>query len=317
MATATRVGRTRQAKGMNVAGALDMTRTKGGNTYTYYQCGVIDQARDSKVGIRIIKRGKPFLTTARRVHRQSLTDTFGDPHDNAGQGKYIKASAIEGKVVTGAQNVNPYLATEGSYAASITALQSRISPRGAIGKLVADLHKNRADGEHLVWRGRVNSETGALLVSDWLTAAELYEIACEIAPSLPKRLRAQKSQVEGVEEHLTPLAKFEQNLNVMRRGRSDYSMATGETDEACGGATPYAMPLEQCGFAIDMAYLTTAVDDNGEESGQYHYRLAIGRSVPWTLDYRSWRGMSPDQPIAYRDETVRQRALKFAKKTRK
>lgn len=307
MGTATKtVERTRQARGMRADGALDMTRGKGENTHTYYQPGIVEQARTEKVGIRIIKNGRTLLTAPRMVHREDLTAVYSEPHDEAGSGKYINISAIDGDTVTGVQNVNPYLAEDGSYATLVQALQS-FCQKSAMAELTGTIRKSRLDGQHIEWKGKASTDE-AILVGQWVTAEQLWERALLINPQLKTMLRQNQSQVKGVKAHLGVFEKFTQNLDVIRRARNVFHVASGEVDKDRGGATPYAMPLEQCGFAIDKFYLTTGFDADGNETGEYFYRLAIGRGTPWTLTFREWRGLDAGTPYAYLNEKVMARA---------
>lgn len=318
MATATkeRITRTRQARGMKSDGAVDMTRGKGENAYTFYQPGIIERARNNDAGIRIIKNGKVMLTNPRMVHRPDLTAVFNDMHENAGEGKYIAHDAISGDrndVVTGAQHINPYLAEEGSYATIILALQSFCSKR-ELSKLTGKIHKTRLDGHHIVWNGKTNND-GAIVLGQWVTAQQLWDRALEITKTLKKRLKENESQVKGVREHLGAFEKFCQNLDVIRRARAIFNVSTGEVDNTRGGATPYAMPMEQCGIAIDKYFLTNGFDSEGNEVGEYFYRLAIGRGTPWTLRKRDWRGLDAGTPYAYLSDKLANQAKRAAKQT--
>lgn len=306
-ATATKtVERTRQARGMQAAGALDMTRGKGEKSHTYYQPGVVEQALTEKVGIRIIRNGRRVLTAARRVHRDDLTATYNEAHEEAGSGKYINVKAIDGDTVTGVNNVNPYLADEGSYATTVQALQS-FCPKSALSEMTGTIRKSRLDGQHIEWKGKASNDD-AILLGEWMTAEQLWERALLINPQLKTMLKQNQSQVKGVKTHLSPFEKFVQNLDVIRRARNIFNVATGEVDRIRGGATPYAMPMEQCGFAIDKFFLTTGFDADGIETGEYFYRLAIGRGTPWTLTNRQWRGLDAGTPYAYLNEKLAARA---------
>ncbi len=326
MATAVmtaKVKRTKQAKGMKETGALNMFRTWRGQVYTYYQPGVVDDANAEQVGIRIAKRNKhgemvPTLTAPRRVHRTNLAAVFGDTHEMAGDGKYIDRNALSAdeKVVTGSCNVSPFLDSDGSYAVTIQAMQLlnqngrgiKFNPDSPVSTIKGDLRQSIVNGHNIDWRGK-RDKNGAVITSPWATPEQLWEIALKINPDLEAQLKKQRSNVQGVKEHKTPFEKFIQNLDVMRRAREVFCIATGETDNG-GGATPCAMPLEQCGFAIDKAYLTTSLDDSGEEVGEYFYRLAIGRSTPWVLGYREWRGLDTGSDFAYRDDSIRQKSIR-------
>lgn len=299
-------GRTR----LTGKGALDMVRGKGSGRTTFYNCGIIERARENGVAIRILQGGKETLAQPRMVHRPDLTGTFGATHERAGQGKYIEGDAIsmrgDRKIVTGAQNVNPYLVDE-CYRTIVEAFH-RSAGRSALGELTAVVETSQADGEHLEWQGK-RSVDDALVVSPWLTREQLWSLAQKVNDELVAVLRSSKSQRRGVKEHLNTKAKFFQNLDVLRRSRRTFHVATGEIEQG-GGATPYSMPLEQCGFAIDMYFLTTGFDEAGNEVGEYFYRMAYGRSTPWSLYKREWAGLDVSSQIAYLNETIRQRAMK-------
>lgn len=304
--------RSRQLSGTKLAGTpLPMVR---GNE-TYYDVSVIERARKDGVAIKIIrttKSGKTrlVLTKPRKVHR-NLLDTFGALHENAGKGKYIPKSAVspDGKVVSGMQNVCPYLAEEGSYFTIIQAFMKEIGT-AALRGLKADIKRNQADGIHLAVRG-AKSKDGAVLLSPWLTAEQLWEIAQKLNRKLSRRLGSVKSHVKGVRKHLPSKEKFMQNMDVLRRARQEYNAASGTTRYA-GGATPYSMPMEQCNMALDHYFLTTGVED-GVEVGEYFYRLAIGRSIPWVLPYGDWLGLDTNSQFAYLDNKVLERARKLSR----
>lgn len=310
MSATKNVKRSKQARGMNASGALPMTRGSGPNSYTYYDPSVIENALEKDVGIRVIVNGKSVLTRPRRVHRNDLTAIFGEPHEDAGNGKYIQTKAVSGSIVTGANNVNPYLATDGSYATTITALQS-FMPKSALSSIKGDIKVSRG-WQHIVWRGR-KSQDDAVLVGEWVSGKKLWERALKLNPGLKTQLRDQKSQVS--KDHLGTFEKFLQNIDVMRRARAGFNVATGTTDETRGGATPYAMPLEQCGFAIDKFFLTTGFDSDGNEVGEYFYRLAVGRDTPWSFTWQMWNGSNPGTKHAYLTDALRQRAIKQMKKS--
>lgn len=292
--------------------ALDMTKGTGDNACTRYNPSVIDEALENKLPIAVAgsdKDGNPkrVLRNARRVHRKSLKSCYGETHKQAGKGKFIDVSALDGDKVTGANHVCPYLGT-GSYATSIRALMS-FAPKGALALLVGMIKKSRAVGEHIEWKGRRN-EFDAVLVTPLVNGSDLWARAKKINPKLPGMLAAKKSGVKDVKEHLGVEDKFIQNIGVQRRARAVFNLATGETDETRGGATPCAAPLEQVGFAIDSIFMTVGFDKDGNEVGEFFYRLAIGRSIPWTLGEREWKGLEPGKKFAYKTEALRQRALK-------
>lgn len=308
--------RTKQGAGLKETDALSMIKGKGDNAHTFYSCGVVDAAIEQGVGIRVAKRNSAgdvmeTLTKPRRVHRD-LLGTFNSPHERAGEGKYVASEAIDDKTITGGQSVCPYLDSDGSYATSIRTFMSRMD-KAELAALKATIQHNRVDGTHLKWHGRRSGQTDAVLVSDWLTPAQLWDVARKLTPSLQRQLREQKSQVSGVEEHLDAFSKFCQNLDVMRRARRVFEIATGEINEESGGVTPYAMPLEQCQFAIDRFFLTNHVIEDGTETGDYYYRLAIGRSTPHVLYKRHWVGLDTRCKFAYLTEEIREQAIAAAK----
>ena len=288
------------------AQALDFTRGQGDQRRTYYKCGVLETARKEGRALRIIgKDGNFKLTTPdRMVHREQLDDQYGESHALNGHGKYITNDAIQTKhgkkVVVGAQNVNPYLAEERSYHTLVQAFH--YFAKGSIENMVANFAKDRINGQHLIWQGKPTIDD-AVAVSKWVTEDDLWTIACKLNPLLVSVLRKSKSQIADCRKHENARTKFHNNLGVIRRARQSFRVATGEIMTR-GGETPYGVPLEQCGFAIDMFYLTTGEID-GEEIGSYHYRMAYGRSIPWTLYQRDWIGMSQDNKIAYLNEDVR------------
>lgn len=312
MATATKTARTRQARGMKAEGALDMTRGNGDNRHTYYQPGVVDEALETGVGIIVMDQGVETLTRARRVHRCDLDAVFNEAHERADEGKYINMGALsdDGKTVTGVTNVNPFLASEGNYATTIEALLSFI-PKAQLNALTGELKRTRLNGQHIVWNGKATVDD-AILVGKWVNGNDLFARAVEINPDIRRLLRSNKSNVQDVREHLGVMAKFLQNIDVLRRARSVFSIATGETNSHRGGATPCAMPLEQCGFAIDKFYLTTGVDANGVETGEYFYRIAIGRGTPWSLRKNEWSGLDVGTEFAYLNDKVLKQSVTAA-----
>lgn len=298
----------RQRSQRRISAHLSMIQGRGGNRATVYNCAIIERARAAREKVRILQGGKEVSAPARMVHRHQITATYGAGHGLAEQGKYIDQSAISGsgenRIVTGAQHVNPYLVEDGSYHAIVAAFH-KLAGR-SLNNLVAKIVTTREDGEHLEWNGRRVSDD-ALVVTDWVTMEELWNTAQEVNSSLVSGLRRSKSQRDDVNEHLSAKEKFAQNVHVLRRSRRTFRVATGET-ELGGGATPYSMPLEQCGFAIDMYYMTTGFDNDGNEVGEFFFRMAYGRSTPWSLYKRDWAGLGPESTIAYRNERLRQRA---------
>jgi len=243
----------------------------------------------------------------RMVHRPQLDSKFGDTHVQAGKGKYISNRAITGsgqnKVVTGAQHVNPFLAEDGSYHTILQCFHHLAKQPAA--KLTAHFARDRITGQHLLWQGnRIVDE--AIAVSPWITEDKLWKLANRLNPGLQALLRTSKAAIrKGVRKHQASRGKFEDNLRVLRRARRTFRIATGEIEYG-GGVTPYGIPLEQCGFAIDMFFLTTGYDTYTEqEVGEYHFRLAYGRSNPWVLYYRDWQGMGTQDRVAFLDNKVR------------
>lgn len=290
-------------------GALKMYVGGDTNPRTRYNCGVIEAARSS--GVMVIRKPGKF-GEPRMLHRPDLLCRFGQTHDRKDEGKYVKCEAVKegGRVVVGAQNVNPYLAADGSYHMIVEAFHE--SARG-LNRLTADVRQTREDGTHLVWRGPRN-DADAVVATPWMTDKELYDIAVRLNRTLAARLRESKSPRPGVTARLDSFEKFRLNLDVMRRARRVKNLASGEEEEV-GGATPYAMPLEQCGFSIDCAYMTKSIDANGDEVGEYYFRMAYGRSVPQSLTFEGWRGLGTDDKVAYVSEEVRQLARSAANAT--
>lgn len=290
--------------------ALDLTRSHGNKRVTFYKCGVVEDARRDERPLRVVDRNGVvrLIPPSRMVHREQLDDTYGETHELAGEGKYIAKDAISQKgFVVGAHNVNPYLAEEGSYHSIIACFH--LLAKGRIETMRAEFATDRANGHHLVWQGDRKIDD-ACAVSDWVTEDELWNLARKLNPELSSLLAKSKSQIKtGVRQHKSARQKFGDNLNVLRRSRKTFLVATGET-EYRGGGTPYGVPLEQCGFAIDMFFLTTGIDGKtGEEIGDYHFRLAYGRSTPWVIYKHDWRGMTTKDRIAYLNEKVRKLCL--------
>ena len=296
------VTRTKQAKGLARSDALDMFRHQRGKRYTYYSCGVIDDAMANNVGINVIDEytGKVVLTRTRMVHRRDLLATFGRLHDRAGEGKYVEQSALshtgQQTLVKGANNVNPFILEKGSNHTIAQAFHS-LTGISKLRQLVGEIRVSRLDGQHVHWLGDRNP-ADAVLVSPWVTKQVLWEKARDINPKLVAALKGKVSRVKNVSAHLGAFDKFCQNLDVLRRFRLVLHVNSGRKDLS-GGATPCGMPLEQCQFAIDMFYLTTGVDRQGEEVGDYFFRMAYGRSYAQVLHYNDWVGLDVNSPFAY------------------
>ena len=310
---------TKQAAGLSSVGALTMFRGTGDSAYTYYVCSIVEKARRLGVGLWIVKRDKEtgkmekVLTKVRMVHRESLLGTFGDTHKQAGEGKYVRMGALSGKTIAGVRNVNPYLAggKEGCDFTTIQALQHSIPNPSQARGLKSKCSENDEDGTHMHWLGKRNP-SDAVLTSSWLSEEELWGLACKINPGLAASLRSTKSGQEKVTKHLNPREKFKTNLNVLRRSRKSFQVITGTTIFG-GGATPYSLPLEQCEFAIDKFFLTDGFDKEGNETGDYYYRLAVGRSTPHVLYKRNWKGLGTESRFAYKTDAIWQTAKRREK----
>ena len=291
------------------AKALRMIRGKGENAVTQYSCGVVEQAKTDGVKILVVRRDrktgrkKEVAVDPRQVHREDLLAVYGDTHELAGQGKFIALEAFpkgdETRVV-GAQHVNPYLRDEGAYATIIETLKDNIGAV-ALSRLRGSISRGRNPGTHILWDGRRNRD-GFLACSGWFTKEEIWEMARAWNPDLLKILRKSRSGRKGA-SHKSAKDKFFGNLDVLRRATCVVHVVDGER-EFCGGATPYSKPLEQCGFALDKRFLTYGVKD-GEEVGQYYYRLVIGRPEPHVLPRASWQYEGASSPVAFKDDMAR------------
>lgn len=288
--------------------ALRMIRGSGESAVTHYSCGVVDEAKKNGVNILVVKRGartgkKEVQRKPRRVHRDPL-DVFGETHELAGQGKYIALEAFprgDKSQVVGAQHVNPYLRDDGAYPTIVEVFKRNIG-NATLSKLRAKVTRSRHAGTHLLWQGR-RSGDGAVAVSDWFTEEQVWERAQKLNPELVRMLRKSKSGRKGA-KHRSAKEKFFHDLDVLRRATCVVDVTTGEL-EYRGGATPYSKPLEQCGFAIDKRFLTTGVDANGDETGQYFYRLVIGRPEPHVLPRVSWQYEGLASTVAFLDAKAR------------
>lgn len=295
--------------------ALRMIRGKGENAVTHYSCGVVEQAREDGVQILIIRRDrhgkkKEFAVAPRQVHREDPLAVYGDTHDLAGQGKFIALAAFpkgDKTRVVGAQHVNPYLRDEGAYATIIETLKNDIGV-AVLSRLRGSVHSGRNPGTHILWSGRRNKDD-CLACSDWFTREELWSMARKHNCDLLRILRKSKSGRKGV-SHKSAQEKFVGNLDVLRRATCVVSVTDGER-QYCGGATPYSKPLEQVGFAIDKQFLTYGVDKDGNEIGQYYFRLVIGRSEPHVLPRANWRYEEIGSLVTFKDDSTR-RAIRKA-----
>ncbi len=300
--------------------ALRMTRGSGDRTVTHYNAGVVEEAKENGVNILIAKldrkTGKVTIVpkVPRMVHRPDFCGTFGETHEQAGEGKYINLDAYpkgdpESRIVHGAQHVNPYLRTDGCYATIVKVFHDSIG-KSTLAKQKADVAFSRSRSDHLLWEGKRGAD-GFLATSAWLTDEEIWELACKINPDLLKTLRRSKSGRTDVVEHKSPQEKFVTDLDVMRRSTRKVDAATGDV-EYTGGATPYAFTLEQSGFAIDQRFLTYGVDAGGLELAQNYYRMVIGRPEPHPLPKTSWSYLGSDSPIAYLNDKIQKLAKQEA-----
>jgi len=294
--------------------ALRMIRGKGEDAVTHYSCGVVEQANADGVKILIIRKDRKtgkkeeVEADARKVHRD-LRATYGDTHEFAGQGKFVALEAFQKgdkTRIVGAQHVNPYLKDEGAYATAVETLKANIGVK-VLSRLKGRLAHGRNPGSHILWEGRRNQD-GFIVGSEWFTKEEILEMACKLNADLMKTLRKSKSGRKGA-DHKLPKDKFFGNLDVLRRATSVVHVVDG-TREYCGGATPYSKPLEQCGFAIDKRFLTYGVGKDGEELGQYYYRLVIGRSEPHVLLRTSWKYEDNTSAVAFKNVAAKRAVRK-------
>lgn len=290
--------------------ALRMIRGKGEDAVTHYSCGVVEQAKVDGVNILVVRRDRKtgqkraVATSPRQVHREDLLAVYGDTHELAGQGKFVSLEAFPkgDKIrVVGAQHVNPYLRDEGAYATIIEVLKDNIGTE-ILSRLRGSIAHGRTPGPHILWEGRRNKDD-FLTCSEWFTKEELWDGARDFNEDLLKILRKSKSGRKGV-DHKPAKEKFFGNLDVLRRATCVIHATDGER-EFCGGATPYSKPLEQCGFAIDKRFLTYGVDEDGNEVGQYYYRLVIGRPEPHILPRTRWQYEGPTSAVAFKDDKAR------------
>lgn len=286
-------------------GALKMFKGSGSRAVTHYNCGVVDDARRAGVNLWIMRNGKKVIAPPKRVHRD-ITGVYGEHHGRADEGKYI---SVEGytdqsyKVVKGAQWVNPFLAESARCNHTIVATLQKDAGIKALSALKADVKHSREMGHFLVWRGKRDFD-GNLVASPWRTGAELWDLARKFNPALELFLRQSSSPQKGAKRHLSAKEKFIQNIEVLRRATVVIHVTTGER-EFSGGATPYSKPLEQCGMAIDARYLTTGVDSDGNEIGEYHYRMVWGRPEPRPLLYREWLYEGGNSRYAFLNDAIR------------
>lgn len=287
--------------------ALRMIRGRGAVAVTHYSCGVVRRAKRDGVKIVVMRKGKEVVIDARQVCRDDLKAVYGDTHELAGQGKFIALEAYpkgDTSHIVGAQHVNPYLRESGPYATIIEVLKNSIGMR-VLSRLRGTFANGFSSGAHILWAGKRNGDgflPGAC--SDWFTAEEIWDLACEANPDLLKNLRKSKSGRKGA-SHKSAQEKFVVDLDVLRRATRVIHVADGEL-EYCGGATPYSKPLEQCGFAIDKRFLTYGVDANGDEVGQYYYRLVVGRPEPHVLRRSDWQYEGISSVVAFKSDKAKQ-----------
>ncbi|MHA2279552.1 MAG: hypothetical protein ACXAC5_01485 [Promethearchaeota archaeon] len=245
----------------------------------------------------------------RMVHRPDLLGSFAESHESAGQGKYIDHAAFPNgnqQRVVGAQHVNPYLRDDGAYATIVETFKRSIGVK-RLSQMTARVTQNRQAGTHLLWEGKRNADGFCMdAESAWMTAEEVWKRAVKLNPDLLKILRKSRSGRKGVRAHKSAKEKFFGDLDVLRRATCVVDVSTGER-EYRGGATPYSKPLEQVGFAIDRRFLTYGVDAEGNELGQYYYRMVIGRAEPHSLSRVSWAYEDLSSKVAFKDEAARRK----------
>ena len=316
--------RTKARKGgkKSVPAPLPMFRGQGDKMHTFYQCSVAQRAKAEGRKITIARRNsktgkvEKVNVEPRTTHREDLFAKFHAGHETrAGEGKYIHNDAIDvdknGKPVsvTGPQDVNPYLAEDGSYHTVVDVLMKNIvSKNKPAAKLVSDVQLNhKVNGDNLAWRGKRNPE-GFIAGSEWFTEDELWAMCNKANPKLVSILKRAKSGRKSVKQHKSAREKFKDNFEVIRRATQIMNAATGDV-KIGGGKSPYAKPLEQVQFAIDRHFLTTGIQ-NGEETGEYCYRLVIGRSAVSELDEKDWAYLGLNDKIAFKNESIRERVKK-------
>ncbi len=281
-----------------------MYRGSGQNAVTYYNCGAIDEARRNKMNVLVAVRGKDGKVRIeerepRKVHRTNISGVYGDTHECAGEGKYIKRRAFDesprvGSILTGAQHINPFLNSDGCEATIIEVFKRNIGIKCLSG-LQAQLAHSRWGAHHLLWLGKRDWD-GTLVASKWMTLDTLWAKAQSRNPAMVVALKVSKSKY-------SLLRKFEMVLEQLQRATCTVEMLSGISVYG-GGCTPYAKPLEHCGWAIDWRWLTDRIED-GEEQGNYYFRLVIGRPEPHDLKKQMWWYEGPNSKIAILDDSVR------------
>ena len=281
-----------------------MIKGSGDRSFTHYSAGVAERAKANNLPVVVAHSVKgtvtEITTKARIVHRPDLLSRYSSNHVKSGQGKYIDVEAYTKghHAVVGAQYINPYLKDEGAYSTIVSTFMAVIG--SAAFNLRARITRSFANSVHLLWEGRRTSDN-FVVASEWMTGAELWAKAQKVNPDVLTKLRKSKSGRESVVKYKNPQEKFMANIEVLRRARCIINVADGQR-KYCGGATPYSMPLEQCGFAIDKRFLTYRITAKGEEYAQYYYRLVIGRSEPHDLPAASWAYETLSSNIAYLNE---------------
>lgn len=264
-------------------------------TVTCYSCGVISVARKKKVNILISKNNKIFVAKPRMVHKEDLTSTYSNNHPKAGQGKYIDNYAYVDKSrkhILGAHFINPFLAdSRANCYATIVKVFQRATDIDQLKLLHGTIHRDFQKGEHIIWAGD-RSFDDFVVASPWLLPSDLWNEAQKINTSLLKTLTKTCSPRGDAQSFRSPEQKFIHDLDVLRRA-TIVKHVNGRV-EYCGGATPCAMPLQQCGMAIDKRFLTYDINlqninkHNSIETAQYYYRMVWGRSFPKPLLKRDW-----------------------------
>ncbi len=293
--------------------AVRMIRGVGDNRQTFYQCIPIEEARRERRKILVWKKNpktermQEMAVPCRLLHRPDfVTATYHENHGtNPNQGKYVASKALskDGKTVTGAHLVTPYLDEDGSYATIVEFLMNNIG-KAVTGPMSATVHRSLADGDHLQWTGPRNFD-GILTRSGWFTENQLWDLCRKANPQLIKILKKSKSKsAKGKKAHQTPRQKFGGNIEVIRRTVWSINAATGERSVG-GGYTPCGKPMEQAQFAIDKRFLTTGFDqETGMETGDVFFSLAIGRSETSDLSPADWGYQDSNSRIAFLNDKV-------------
>lgn len=296
-------------KGLSRRGALRMIVGTGDRARTHYNCDIVDKARENGVNLIVMRNGKEVVASPRRVHRD-LTGVYGEHHPRADEGKYIDVDAYTDETyrhIVGAQFVNPFLADSDRYRCNRTIVEAFQRSAGAttMAALKADVKQSKELCGHLIWIGNRDFD-GGVAYSPWLTLISLWNLARKVNPQLEDFLRKSRSPQKGAKRHLSAKEKFLQNIEVLQRATVVIDATTG-TRRFVGGTTPYALPLMQSGMSIDARYLTTGVNTDGDEVGEYHFRMVWGRSEPRPLLKRLWAYEDQDSRYAYRSVDIQNR----------